>query len=163
MRDVEVAYMETYKRVDAICRDMLRNEHYFNAQGTEVYGLSAYIAAMAKYRCTGRSLPASWNESYRTLKHLRWIRNRITHDVGSSECEESDLDSLNAFYRQIMTQTDALALAYKSERIAQEKPTYPYRTRQTAFIGKTKTSLPKYFLFLAVVLLLLIALVRCIH
>ena len=48
MLRIENEYFTLYKSVDAICRDMFREERHFNGKGEEVFGVSAYIRIMVK-------------------------------------------------------------------------------------------------------------------
>ena len=58
-----------------------------------------------------------WNDEYRQLKHIRWLRNQIAHSTGSIECSQSDLDWLKGFHNRLLTQQDLLA---KAHRVIQE-------------------------------------------
>lgn len=54
-----------------------------------------------------------WNDEYRQLKHIRWLRNQIVHSTGSVECSQSDLDWLKDFHNRLLTQQDLLAKAHR--------------------------------------------------
>ena len=54
-----------------------------------------------------------WNDEYRQLKHIRWLRNQIVHSTGSVECSQSDLDWLKGFHNRLLTQQDLLAKAHR--------------------------------------------------
>ena len=58
-----------------------------------------------------------WNDEYRQLKHIRWLRNQIVHSTGSVECTQSDLEWLKGFHNRLLTQQDLLA---KAHRVIQE-------------------------------------------
>lgn len=58
-----------------------------------------------------------WNDEYRQLKHIRWLRNQIAHSTGSVECSQSDLEWLKGFHNRLLTQQDLLA---KAHRVIQE-------------------------------------------
>ena len=69
----------------------------------------------------GRRYVYSWDDDYSKLKHLRWIRNQLSHEVGydSDICEESDYDWLDDFRRRLFSSYDPLAAmnkAIKAER-----------------------------------------------
>lgn len=120
MREIETQFFDLYKSVDSICHDMFRNKHYYNDEGKEIFGVSVYISIMEKQSYSVRCYFPNWDEQYRTLKRLRWIRTQIAHNIGGSECEETDLTYLKAFYNQLMSQTDILAQAYKIEKKRKE-------------------------------------------
>ena len=111
MLDIETEFFTQFKSVDAICRDMFLGEHIYNNKGAEVFGISAYIRLMETENYSIRAVFPEWDEQYKRLKRLRWIRSQIAHNVATSECEESDLEDIHRFYQQIMTQTDILARA----------------------------------------------------
>ena len=94
-------FNEAYKRLDKLCGEVMHDERR----------LKAYIEAM---ECTpqGALRVSGWTEDLKKLKHYRWIRNRIAHDVGCTEdnlCKAEDAAWLENFHRRIMTQTDPLA------------------------------------------------------
>ena len=54
-----------------------------------------------------------WENDYKQLKRMRWIRNQIAHDNGAVECEPSDLDRLKDFHNRLLKQQDSLAVAQR--------------------------------------------------
>lgn len=107
MDAVQIELLEEYKYVDVICRDMLGAEK----------GVSAYIDQLDETPMTVRYWIAEWNDEYRQLKHIRWLRNQIAHSTGYVECTQSDLDWLKGFHNRLLTQKDLLA---KAHRVIQE-------------------------------------------
>ena len=107
MDAIQIKLLEEYKYVDAICRDML---------GTEK-GVSAYIEQLDETPMTVRYWITEWNDEYRQLKHIRWLRNQIAHSTGNVECTQSDLEWLKGFHNRLLTQQDLLA---KARRVIQE-------------------------------------------
>ena len=107
MDAIQIELLEEYKYVDAICRDMLGAEK----------GVSAYIEQLDKTPGTVRYWITEWNDEYRQLKHIRWLRNQIAHSTGYVECTQSDLDWLKGFHNRLLTQKDLLA---KAHRVIQE-------------------------------------------
>ena len=67
-----MSFMQSYKRLDVLCRDM------------NGIGISGYIADMEQLT-NGRLFVDGWEKDYRLLKHYRHIRNRIAHDVDATE------------------------------------------------------------------------------
>ena len=103
MDAIQIELLEEYKYVDAICRDMLGAEK----------GVTAYIEQLDKTPMTVRYWITEWNDEYRQLKHIRWLRNQIVHSTGSVECTQSDLEWLKGFHNRLLTQQDLLAKAHR--------------------------------------------------
>ena len=103
MDAIQIEFLEEYKYVDNICRDML---------GTEK-GVTAYIEHLDETPVTVRYWITEWNNEYRQLKHIRWLRNQIAHSTGYVECTQSDLDWLKGFHNRLLTQQDLLAKAHR--------------------------------------------------
>ena len=103
MDNIHIELLEEYKFVDAICRDML---------GTKK-GVSAYIEQLDETPMTVRYWITEWNDEYRQLKHIRWLRNQIAHSTESVECTQSDLDWLKGLHNRLLTQQDLLAKAHR--------------------------------------------------
>lgn len=103
----QIELLEEYKYVDAICRDMLGAEK----------GVTAYIEQLDETPMTVRYWITEWNDEYRQLKHIRWLRNQIAHSTGSVECSQADVDWLKGFHNRLLTQQDLLA---KAHRVIQE-------------------------------------------
>ena len=99
----QIELLEEYKYVDAICRDMLGAEK----------GVTAYIEQLDETPMTVRYWITEWNDEYKQLKHIRWLRNQIAHSTGSVECSQSDLDWLKGFHNRLLTQQDLLAKAHR--------------------------------------------------
>ena len=103
MDAIQVELLEEYKYVDKICQEML---------GTEK-GVSAYLDQLDETPMTVRYWITEWNDEYRQLKHIRWLRNQIVHSTGNVECTQSDLDWLKGFHNRLLTQQDLLAKAHR--------------------------------------------------
>ena len=103
MNAIQIERLEEYKYVDAICRDMLGAEK----------GVSAYIEQLDETPVTVRYWIAEWNDEYRQLKHIRWLRNQIVHSTDYVECTQADVDWLKAFHNRLLTRQDPLAKAYR--------------------------------------------------
>ena len=102
MDNIHIELLEEYKYVDAICRDMLGAEK----------GVTAYIEQLDETPVTVRYWITEWNDEYRQLKHIRWLRNQIVHSTGYVECTQSDLEWLKDFHNRLLTQQDLLAKAH---------------------------------------------------
>ncbi len=103
MNDLEIEFLEEYKRVESFCRDALSVQN----------GVSEYIAQMEDESTFGISSVVNWQNSFRTLKRLRWLRNQIAHDTGASDCTEADLDALLSFHDDLLNQRDPLSQLYQ--------------------------------------------------
>ena len=107
MDAIQIEYLEEYKYVDAICRDMFGAEK----------GVTAYIEQLDKTPVTVRYWITEWNDEYKQFKHIRWLRNQIAHSTESVECSQADVDWLKGFHNRLLTQQDLLA---KARRVVQE-------------------------------------------
>ena len=103
MDAIQIELLEEYKYVDAICRDMFGAEK----------GVSAYIEQLDETPMTVRYWITEWNDEYRQLKHIRWLRNQIAHSTGTVDCTQSDLEWLKGFHNRLLTQQDILAKAHR--------------------------------------------------
>lgn len=106
MTELEIDFFEEYRRVDNICKDM-----YLSGQG-----VTEYISQMERYDIYGSSIIKNWNEKYKELKHLRWLRNQIAHESFSGDLEQTDLIELQRFHKQLLNQKDPLAELAKRQR-----------------------------------------------
>lgn len=107
MDAIQIEFLDEYKYVDKICREMLGAEK----------GVTAYIEQLDETPMTVRYWITEWNDEYRQIKHVRWLRNQIVHSTGYVECTQSDLDWLKGFHNRLLTQQDLLA---KARRVIKE-------------------------------------------
>ena len=101
-----MGFIDSYKRLEKLCGEVMNDEKR----------LSAYIDEMKKTP-NGYKLVAGWEDDLEQLKHYRWIRNQIAHELDCREenmCEPNDALWLDHFYSRIMNQTDPLALYAKA-------------------------------------------------
>ena len=103
MDAIQVELLEEYKYVDKICQEMLGAEK----------GVTAYIEQLDETPVTVRYWITEWNDEYRQLKHIRWLRNQIAHSTGTVDCTQSDLEWLKGFHNRLLTQQDILAKAHR--------------------------------------------------
>ncbi len=106
MTKIEMEFFDEYKAVDNICRDMFQTQQ----------GVTEYINQMEANDLQGSRRVVNWNEKYKMLKHLRWLRNQIAHDNSAPELEENDLIELQHFHTQLLNQKDPLAVLFKVKR-----------------------------------------------
>ncbi len=98
MRELNIEYLELYKKVDRFIRDAYSSSE----------GVSLYISQMEIDRREGISFVDNWDRDYRMLKRLRWIRNKLSHDaeIDSDICGQSDFDWLKIFSDRLRASTD---------------------------------------------------------
>ena len=122
MRDLNIDFMDLYKSVDRFIRDA-----YSSAEG-----VSEYIRQMEQNDFKGRRCVATWVADYNNLKHLRWIRNQLSHEVGydSDICEESDYEWLETFRGRLYSANDPMAIINKAEEAEQQRRLAEQRRRQ---------------------------------
>ncbi len=97
----DMVFFEEYKRLDKLCSDLY----------AKLPGVSAYIADMENNAVQGQAQIPSWNSDYKTLKHVRWVRNRLAHESCAEQLSsEADLAFIQDFYRRILYLRDPLYL-----------------------------------------------------
>ena len=106
MNSLETEYLERYKSLSAFCNDIFQSDR----------GVSDYISHMELTPDHMSRQVFGWKDDYYTLKHLRWLRNRIVHDPGPSSCRKEDLDALDRLYNRFMTRQDPLAILESHKR-----------------------------------------------
>ena len=101
-----IEFQEEYKRLDKLCKDIFSSEE----------GVSEYIRQMEKILLTNKKNVYMLEEEYKNLKHVRWVRNQLAHEVGAMEagvCTQYDLEYIKAFYIKILHTEDPLSLCRK--------------------------------------------------
>ena len=71
MRDLNIDFMDLYKRTDRFIKDAYSSSE----------GVSEYIRSMESCFNRGISRVQGWKSDYDNLKHIRWIRNQLAHEV----------------------------------------------------------------------------------
>lgn len=104
MNEIETRFIEQYKETEAELNRRLDTRR----------GMSDYITQMEAMPIESQLRVPTWRKDYRSLKHLRWLRNRIVHEKGVSECEEFDNIELTDFYRRLLNGSDPLASARRA-------------------------------------------------
>ncbi len=102
MSSLNINFLEEYKHLDKLLKDMF---------GTEK-GISDYIdTATTTYNL-------QYNSDIKTLKHLRHIRNSLSHDtdtLNAQMCTQADIDWLKDFYQKVYSVSDPLSLILNSK------------------------------------------------
>ena len=140
MNEIETRFLDEYKLVDAICRDLFRDDRYYRADGRELVGVSAYLAAMHEIPYARRARFGAWDREYDRIKRLRDLRNSITHDVAPSACSYDDLMALEDFHRQLVESTDPYAAYCRAQREAERQK--PAAAQNAAF--RYEVQYPEY-------------------
>lgn len=116
MQTLDMTFFEEFKRLENVCNDM------FSCKS----GVTEYINQMEQAAEKGRTAVAGWDADYKTLKHLRWLRNQIAHDADvAGLCKQEELTQLRHFHKRILSQQDPLAMlqkAAKQKAAAKPKP-----------------------------------------
>ncbi len=160
-----MGFMDSYKRLEKLCRDSLNDDR----------GVSAYIDEMLNTP-RGASAVDTWNADLKQLKHYRWMRNQIAHDPERTEenmCSPADEKWIKAFCKRIQGQTDPLALyraARKSKTAAKPKAafqqphienrTYAQLAQKSRKDKKEKNGGGLFLTFALLLILLLLVLVQ---
>lgn len=114
---------EEFKCVDMICGDMFSCQH----------GISQYISEMEQVFPQGRQKVPAWEADYRKLKHIRWLRNQIVHEVSAENCDMDDVEWLESFHRRILKGQDPLAVLRQAGRPRPVPRTRPENARAYAY------------------------------
>lgn len=114
MIELNVQFQEKYKQLDVLCKDIFASKD----------GVSVYISEMELTNFQFRRYVYDWENIYKQLKHLRWIRNQLAHEVGafnSDICTDFDIKWLTDFYNSVLNRTDPLAIVGQVQRNLQEQ------------------------------------------
>ena len=121
MDNIEILFFEEYKKLDNLCKDLFKSDR----------GVSQYIEEMECTPFTKSRLVESWQDDYKMLKHVRWIRNNIAHNNECSGCSKSDVKSVNDFYKKIINQKDPFSVIAQNSRELQRSNNKNYNTKRT--------------------------------
>lgn len=95
-------FLEAYKNLDELCKQILSNES----------GISQYIIEMECEEQEHKGVPG-WDNDYKQLKRMKKIRNKLVHDTDSFEQQlfsEEDIEWLKSFRSRILQLTHPFAL-----------------------------------------------------
>ncbi len=137
MRELNISFLEEYKQVDRFIKDANMTQD----------GVSEYIRQMELLNRRGVRLVRNWEQHYRMLKHVRWVRNQLVHEVGydSNICERADYEYIKNFGTLLCAAQDPLAALAKIEREERMKRIEAERARSAAqrnAYGKTANAKP---------------------
>lgn len=121
MDNIEILFFEEYKKIDNLCKDLFKSNR----------GVSQYIEEMECTPFTKSRLVESWQDDYKMLKHVRWIRNNIAHNNDYSGCNKSDVKNVKDFYQKIINQKDPFSVIDQNSRELQRRNNKNYNTKRT--------------------------------
>ena len=113
MRELNIEFQEQYKRLDKLCKEMYSSNE----------GVSSYLQDMECTPYSEQYVINNWSAVCKQLKHYRWMRNQLAHDISidSDFCEQYDIDWIKNFYESILNGTDPLTLANKAKQVTAQK------------------------------------------
>lgn len=101
MNPSDVKFFEEYKELDNFLAKRLGNRA----------GVSEYIKRMEEKTPAGKRKVPTWEEDYKKVKHLRWVRNKIAHEAGKDPvAAKGDLEALRAFSKLVRSSRDPLSM-----------------------------------------------------
>lgn len=106
MNECALDYLESYKRLDQLCRDMFRTKD----------GVTEYINQMDRVISKINS-KQDWRNFYSRLKYQRRLRNDLVHNTECLDCTEEDIDEIEYFFDLILKQEDPLACIRKQQTL----------------------------------------------
>lgn len=106
MNECALDYLESYKRLDQLCRDMFRTKD----------GVTEYINQMDRLISRINSKQDLRN-FYSRLKYQRRLRNDLVHNTECLDCTEEDIDEIEYFFDLILKQEDPLACIRKQQTL----------------------------------------------
>ena len=130
MKKADNAFFEAFKELETLCGEI------YSCRS----GVSEYILDMENNMSEGEKKVENWTADYKTLKHLRWVRNKIAHEAGDAQIsEDKDLDDVCAFRDRVIRGKDPITLLNKAKKAAK-----PASSRSSsASSGKSKTASKK--------------------
>ena len=109
MDECVLDYLDSYKRLDQLCRDMFRSKD----------GVTEYINQMDRVISRINS-KQGWRDFYSRLKYQRRLRNNLVHSTECSECTEEDIDEIEYFFELILKQEDPLAYIRRQQALTKK-------------------------------------------
>ena len=98
MDRLNIEFLENYKKLDALLKDVFSSRE----------GISAYISEMENKR-----IISEWPTFYKRLKHMRWLRNQLAHEYGTLDsqlCTNDDVEWIKKFYNDVFNTNDPLSI-----------------------------------------------------
>ena len=127
-----MGFMDSYKRLEKLCGDMLEDERR----------ISAYIDKMYE-NDKGWDLVPGWERDLKKLKYYRRIRNKLVHEPDAYEeelCDVEDIEWLEDFYYRIIDGEDPLNRYYEIVRSRKSIKHASEQRMDSASYGKNSSS-----------------------
>lgn len=119
MNEVNAKFLKEYTMLD----NLIKRE--FNVD----VGVTTYIDRMEDILFKTKYFSEEFNEIYNELKHLRWKRNKITHEEEYMDkyfCTEEDIKYIQILFNNIKNKKDPLTLVnIKQNKITKENGAVP--------------------------------------
>lgn len=123
-------FLDEYKHLEKLCNEIYGENH----------GVTLYISDMEQTPSFIQSKIPGWNEDYKRLKKLRYIRNVIVHeDSALGEYTEDDVHYLKLFYQKIIDGEDPLS----KRRALQEIRNNNLRNEESIVYWPPANSIPR--------------------
>ncbi|MDE6361872.1 MAG: hypothetical protein K2L53_02730, partial [Clostridia bacterium] len=108
MRELNVEFIEQYKRLDKLCKEKLNSNE----------GVTSYIVEMETTPYETTAEISAWDATYKQIKHFRWMRNQLVHEISFDEdfCSNEDIKIIKNLYELIIKAQDPLSLANRSKQ-----------------------------------------------
>ncbi len=113
MIEINVDFIENYKKLDNLIKDMYATKD----------GVTTYINEMENVSYKLRSQFVDWESTYKNLKHMRWVRNQLSHNIGAFKeeiCTQNDIEWIKYFYKSLMDCDDCLTNINKAIKSTKE-------------------------------------------
>lgn len=114
MKKRDIDFFERYKKLDVFIGDMFSCNN----------GVSEYINKMEQTSFSLQKKVKTWDSDYKTLKHLRWVRNKIAHETGvgtETFSTKEDIDDVSDFYNRVLNRKDPLSIVNKGLKKGSKK------------------------------------------
>lgn len=134
MRDLNLKFLELYKSTDRFIKDAY--------QSTE--GFTEYVRQMESEEREGKRRVSGWADDLKQIKHLRWIRNQLAHEVDydSDICKQKDYELLTSFQYRLHNADDPLSLLQKSIEAQRLKNQDNNRVKDPTFVTQPIDDMP---------------------
>ncbi|MDE6471513.1 MAG: hypothetical protein K2L52_00600 [Clostridia bacterium] len=138
MLEKNVEFIEQYKRLDKLCKETLNSYE----------GVSSYISEMEATPFEATVNISEWDMTYKQIKHFRWMRNQLVHEISLDENLSTNEDIMNIknLHELIVKAQDPLSIANRSRQ-----DDYYYSKNnsssenQDSFWNKIKTKIKSLF------------------
>ena len=153
MNECALDYLESYKRLDQLCRDMFRTKD----------GVTEYINQMDRVISKINS-KQDWRNFYSRLKYQRRLRNDLVHNTECSDCTEEDIDEIEYFFDLILKQEDPLACIRKQQTLTRHAS---IRTSDSSSIRREyhskKSGIVEFLIYIIVFIAIIVLVFTQIH